>query len=176
MALRRALLSASFAFLALACGGGGEPADLASLQKTFNDGDYAAVEAAAPKVLAAAKTDGATSSQQWQIEFLHLRAVAAQGKGDAAAAKIETLAESYPDDVDVQAYLRVIDDVAGSSAVDDSVMQSITVLKAGQARYPEHDAFFAKKAESLHAKGGDGVSDALAQLGYLGSDGEDADG
>lgn len=167
MALRRALLATCLVTLTLACGGTTLEEDLAALEASYHDGDYAAVEADAPKVIERAAAESAPASRLWKAEKLKLQAIARQGKGEAAAAELERLSVAYPDNVNAPLYVTICAFVKDTPGAPTAVVESVAVIDAGIKKYPEHRANFEAVIEQIKASGSAEGMEALAQLGYL---------
>ncbi|GJM21029.1 MAG: hypothetical protein DHS20C15_09440 [Planctomycetota bacterium] len=164
MALRRALLATCLVSLTLACGGGTLDDDLAALEASYHAGDYAAVEAEAPKVLERAEAESAPESKVWKAEKLRLQSLARQGSGKATLAELERLSGAHASKVDAALYVGICNMLA---ATPEAALDAVDVLDAGGKRFPADAEKFKNLAKVLAESGGDAVNEKLSQLGYL---------
>ncbi len=160
----RALFPSLLTFL-VACGGGADPASLqAKVDEALAAKDWPAAVTRAEEALANATVSGDPATA-WRFESLRLDALADGGKGDDAASTLARLSEAYPKQATAAVYRAVADKlrVAGDGT------GAATVLDAGVKRFPSERAAFEADIAALANAGGEGVTDMLKQLGYLGN-------
>lgn len=155
----------SFALVALALVGcGAESVDdaVASLQSTFDAGDYEAVIEQAPALADRAGTDGASASVVWRVHKLHIQALAKEGRGSDAVAAMAALGADHADKLDAQLYQML----SGYVADAGEPVEAVAVLEQALERMPDKKSFFDPQIQQL-ASQSDEAAEKLRSLGYL---------
>ncbi|MFT7463567.1 MAG: hypothetical protein ACI9EF_001912 [Pseudohongiellaceae bacterium] len=150
-----------------ACGPGSINDSVTALQNSFNAKDFPAVIAAAGPLLERCEAEKASSGVAWRVEKLRLQALASEGEGAKSLAKLEELDGAYEGKVDAALYNKICGMVTETGAYQEA----LSILDAGQKKYPEMEAVFlpqiAKLKDSILNGGSDAAKAMLKQLGYL---------
>jgi hypothetical protein len=151
------LLAGLLGVLLAGCGSESESL-LAAARGHLEGGDYAEAVNAANSGLKA----GAEGATAWRLELVALESEARGGRTEAAIARLERLAEAYPEQVRAPLYVQTASQVReGGDAAG-----AISVLDAGNQRFP-NDEDIVLAIMQAKEKGGDAELERLRSLGYV---------
>jgi predicted Zn-dependent protease len=151
-------LLAGMVGLLTGCGGTDADALLTAARGHLEAGDYTEATDAATRGLAA----GAEGATAWRLELVALEGEARGGRTDAALARLERVAEAWPEQVRGALYVQTASQVKeGGDAAG-----AISVLDAGAKRFPD-DEDIVLMIEEAKTSGGDAELERLRSLGYV---------